>query len=211
MNRALVLAGCALLVACGGANGVVGTPPTSAQTVASNSSDFQGLQKCPESGTWDHYLSAEQAKNPSQYATDKSSLDDLKAAGANDTYVAVYADSASNCGNFGADTPSGKVAEVYAIRFKDASAAGANYKTNLKDFHLTDSDLTSIKGLGGAVAQGSATGLGDNSVTVTFAIAGVSLFAGFWQKNQFEVALIAYNVAAADGKKAAANIDGRMK
>ena len=112
----------------------------------------------------------------SQYTTDKSDLDSLKAAGANDTYVAVYSDATSGCGNFGSDTPTGKVADVYAIRFKDSSSAAANYKTNLKDFHLSDTDLSNLKSAGGSVAQGSATGLGDNSVMVSISIGLLNLF-----------------------------------
>lgn len=209
--RRLAVVACALaIVACGAANGADALRPSSAQTVASNSGDFSGLTRCPESGTWDHYLSAEQSKNPSQYATDKSELDTLRSAGANDTYVVVYADSSSGCGAFGSNTPTGKLAEVYAIRFKDAAAAGANFKNDLKDFHLSDSDLTSIKAAGGIVTQGSATALGDNSVVVSFAIAGVSFYAAFWQKNQFEVAMITFNVTEEDSKAASTKINGRM-
>ncbi len=213
MNRVIILAGVLLLAACGGSSsgGGAAQQKTSAETVGSNSSDFPSLQKCPESGTWDHYLAAEQTKNPSQYSTDKSSLDSLKAAGADDTYVTVYADTSSGCGSFGADTPTGKFADVYTIRFKDASSAAANYKTNLKDFHLSDSDLTNIKAAGGIVAQGAASGLGDNSVVVSFTIAGTSFYAAFWQKNQFEVALIGFNVPESADKAATTSIDGRMK
>jgi len=213
MQRVLVLTSVLLLAACGGSSGggCAVQQKTSAETVGSSSSDFPSLQKCPESGTWDHYLTAEQAKNPSQYSTDKSDLDTLKAAGADDTYVAVYADSASGCGNFGADTPTGKIADVYAIRFKDSSAAAANYKTNLKDFHLSDSELTNIKAAGGTVTQGAASGLGDNSVVVSFAIAGVSFYVAFWQKNQFEVALLSFNEPEATNKTATTNISGRRK
>ena len=212
MNRTTVLAFALVLAACGGPSGSGSTQqPTSAEAVGSGSADFAGLQKCPESGTWDHYLTAEQAKNPSQYTTDKSDLDSLKAAGANDTYVAVYSDATSGCGNFGSDTPTGKVADVYAIRFKDSSSAAANYKTNLKDFHLSDTDLSNLKSAGGSVAQGSATGLGDNSVMVSISIAGSSLYAAFWQKNQFEVALLTFNVSESDSKSATTKINDRMK
>src|SRR5438045_1829223 len=102
MNRATVLACVLVLAACGGSAGTGGAAsspkPTSAETVASNSSDFSGLSKCPESGSWDTYLKAEQAKDPAQYTTDKSDWDGLKTAGANDSYIAVYADATSACG-----------------------------------------------------------------------------------------------------------------
>ena len=214
MYRVPVLV-CALLIAAcgGGSSGGGGTAQqqTSAETVASNSSDFSGLQKCPESGTWDNYLKAEQQKDPSQYGTDKKDLDDLKAAGANDTYVVVYAGNNTDCGKFGSDTPSGKVAQIYAVRFKDSSNASANFKVNQKDFHLSDSDLQNIKTAGGTVKQGSATGLGDNSVVVEFSIAGQSFYAAFWQKDKFEVAMVTFNLPAADSEGATTKINGRIK
>ncbi|TMD14471.1 MAG: hypothetical protein E6I96_09310 [Chloroflexi bacterium] len=114
MNRLTVLACALLLAACGGSTGGGGSgsqpkQETSAQSVASNSSDFPGMQKCPESGSWDNYLKAEQAKDPTQFQSDKSDWDSLKAAGANDSYVGVYADDSSHCGNFGSDQATGKI------------------------------------------------------------------------------------------------------
>ena len=58
------------------------------------------MHKCPESGSYDSYLKLEQTKAPDQYQTDKTTWDDLKAAGANDSYIAAYAESASDCGQF---------------------------------------------------------------------------------------------------------------
>jgi hypothetical protein len=212
MNRITVVACVLLLAACGGSSGsgaASPSPQTSAQTVASNSGDFPGLTKCPESGSWQSYLSAEQAKDPSQYTSDKTDWDNLKAAGANDSYIAVYADSSSHCGTFGAE-PSGKVVDIYAIRFKDVNGASANFKTNQKDFHLSDTDLQNITSAGGKVSQGAATGLGANSVAVELAIAGASFYIAFWQKNNFEVAMIAYNVPVSDGKSAAQKVNDRI-
>src|SRR5438105_15835386 len=123
MKRLFVVACSAIvLAACGGGGsgpslGVTGPP--SAQSVAQGSSDFPGLQKCSESGSYESYLKAEETKNPDQYKTDKTTWEDLKAAGANDSYIAVYASNATDCGQCAAGTPAGKVAYVYAIRFKD--------------------------------------------------------------------------------------------
>jgi hypothetical protein len=213
MNRATVLASVLLLAACGGSSGGGGgnaPQETSAETVASNSSDFSGLTKCPESGSWDNYLKAEQTKDPSQYSSDKTDWDNLKAAGATDSYVAVYADNASSCGNFGSDQPTGKVVDVYAVRFKDQSAAADNFKTNSKDFHLSDSDLQNIQAAGGKVAQGDATGLGTNSIAVSLSLAGTTFYIAFWQNKKFEVAMIAYNVPVTDGESAAKKVNGRI-
>ena len=201
-----------VLAACGGGSGPslgVSGPP-SAQAVAANDSDFTGTTKCPESGSWDTYLKAEQTKDPSQYQTDKTNWDGEKAAGANDSYIAVYAASASDCGGFGASTPSGKVAYVFAIRYKDAGSASASYKSGSKQIHLSDSDLANIKAAGGTVLQGSASGLGDNSITVSLDIATASIYIAYWQKKQFQVAVVSYQVPSADVSAAAKKIDARI-
>jgi hypothetical protein len=214
MNRATALACVLLLGACGGSSAGGGggnaSQGTSAESVASNSSDFPGMTKCPESGSWDSYLKAEQSADPTQYASDKTDWDNLKAAGANDSYIAVYADSSSNCGHFSSDTPSGKMVDIYAIRFKDTSSASDNFKTNSKQFHLSDTDLQSIQSAGGKVAQGSATGLGTNSIAVSLSVAGISFYIAFWQKNKFEVAMITYNLATTDGDAAAKKVSDRI-
>src|SRR5437764_14729697 len=131
MTRLIILFCAIVLAACGGGSGpslpgVLG--PQSAQGVAESSSDFPGLQKCPESGSYDSYLKLEQTKAPDQYQTDKTTWDDLKAAGANDSYIAAYAESASDCGQFNSGNATGKVAYVYAIRFKDANSATTSFK-----------------------------------------------------------------------------------
>jgi hypothetical protein len=211
MNRITVIACALVLAACGGpgSGGASPSPQTSAQTVASNSGDFPSLAKCPESGSWDDYLKAEQSKDPNQYASDKTDWDNLKTAGANDSYIAVYADDSSHCGSFG-NQPSGKVVDIYAIRFKDLSTASASFKSNQKDFHLSDTDLQNIQSAGGKVLQGSASGLGDNSVAVELTIAGASFYIAFWQKKNFEVAMIVYNVPVTDGETAAMKVNDRI-
>ncbi|TMD38961.1 MAG: hypothetical protein E6I81_14035 [Chloroflexi bacterium] len=212
MTRLLALACMVVLAGCGGGSGG-GNPlaqgPASAQNVADNSSDFPGLTKCPESGSYDNYLKAEQTKAPDQYASDKITWDDLKKSGANDSYVAIYAANTSDCGQFGSGTPSGKVAYVYAFRFKDSTTAAASFKADSKDFHLSDSDIASLKAAGGTAQQGAATGLGDNSVVLSISIADVAVYVAFWQNKQFEVAMLAFNEPAI-GASAATKINGRV-
>jgi len=213
VTRLIVLFGAIVLAACGGGSGpsipgLVG--PQSAQSVAESSSDFSGLQKCPESGSYDSYLKQEQTKSPDQYQSDKTTWDDLKASGANDSYIAVYAANSSDCGQFAAGTPSGKVAYVYAIRFKDSTSASASFKTTSKDFHLSDDDLANLKAAGGTAAQGSATGLGDNSIVLSIDVAGVSVYIAVWENKTFEVAEVDFNDAT-DAKAAVAKINGRIR
>ncbi len=213
MVRSLVAACAVMLVACGSSS-TPGAPaaqgPPSAQKVAANDSDFSGMQKCPESGSWESYLKAEQTKDPTQYQTDKGNWDDLKAAGANDSFVAVYAANAADCGQFGSGTPGGKVVYVFAIRFKDAASATSSFKATSKDFHLSDSDLAAVKSAGGNIQQGSATGLTDNAVVVSIDFGGASIYLAFWQKKQFEVALAGFSVPTADGAAATKKINDRI-
>ena len=210
--RSLVAVCAFALAACGGGSGpsLGVTGPPSAQTVASNGSDFSGMQKCPESGTWDNYLKAEQTKDPTQYQTDKSDWDSMKAAGANDSYIAVYAVNATDCGQFGGGNPSGKVAYVFAIRFKDSNSASTNFKSNSKSFHLSDTDVANLKAAGGTVEQGSTTGLGDNSIVVSINFGGSSVYIAFWQKNEFEVAEITFDVPTSDSGAVTKKINDRI-
>jgi hypothetical protein len=198
VNRLLVVTSAVLLAACGGSSGpsLGVTGPASAQSVASNSSDFTGLQKCPESGSYESYLKAEQTANPTQYPSDKATWDGMKAAGANDSYVVVYVENTSDCGQFGSGTPSGKVAYVFAIRFKDDASASASYKTSSKGFYLSDPELTQLKAAGASVDTGTTTGLGANSLVLSLGILGVSIYVAFWQNKEFEVAEVAFNEPA---------------
>jgi len=215
MSRFHVIAlfGTVVLAACGGGGsgaslGVQGPP--SAQSIAQDSKDFPGLQKCPESGSYDSYLKAEETKNPDQFKTDQTTWADLKASGANDSYIAVYAASASDCGQFASGTPAGKVAYVYAIRFKDTTSAAASYKVTSKDFHLSESDLASLTAAGGTVQIGTATGLGDNSTVLSLDIGGLAVYVAFWESKSFEVAMIAFNDAA-DAPGAVTKINARIR
>jgi hypothetical protein len=208
----LVALGAFAVVACGGPNHVDGgvTGPQSAKSVADDSSDFKALKRCPESGPYDSYLKAEQAKSPDQYTSDKKNWDQLKAAGANDAFIVVYSDSDSNCGQFVTTNVSGKLAVVLAVRFKDAPAAASSYTSAQGQFHLKDSDLTNLKSLGAVVQQGAASGLGDNSTTVAFDGLGLSLYVALWQKKAFEAAVAVDNLPPTTGATAAAKVNGRI-
>ena len=177
-----------------------------------NPSDFPGLQTCPQSGSWDDFLKFEQTNDPNQYATDKSNLDELKAAGAEDTYVAEYGDSATTCSTYNTQAPpAGKAVVVYTIRFKQESSASSNYKTNVANFHLSDADLTNVRAAGGAVSQGASTGLGGNSVAVSIVLQGASIYTALWQNKRFEVAVIAANVPPGDAASGATKINSRIR
>lgn len=215
MIRLVTAATVLALAACGspaGSGGSSPAGPATAQSIVANGSDFSGLDKCPQSGSWDDYLKAEQQTDPSTYATDKAEWDQLKAAGADDGYVAAYAQNTSDCAIFSSNSlAKGRVAYAFIVRFKDESSAQANYKTSAKNFHVSDSDLADVKAAGGTVTQGSATGLGDNSLEAFVAFQGTSIFVGFWQNKRFEVAVITLNETTGDSETMSKNINGRIR
>jgi hypothetical protein len=200
-----------MLAACGGGAGVGVQGPPSAQSVAESSGDFSGVQKCPQSGPYDKYLQAEQAKAPDRYATDKKTWDDLKAAGVDDSYIAANADSSANCDQFGSSNFQGKVAEVFAVRFKDSAKAAAAFTTTENEFHVTDSDLAQLKAFGATVLNGTATSLGTNSIVVKFAIANVTAYIALWQNKEFEVAMVTYDLPLTVGPAAATKVNSRIR
>jgi len=209
--RILIVISGLLIAACGGGPSAGPQGPPSAHSVAQSSSDFFGVQKCPDSGSYDTYLQAEQAKAPTRYATDKKTWDDLKAAGADDSYIAAAAVTASDCGQFGSSNLQGKVAEVFAVRFTDSAKAAADYATFQGQFHLTDSEIAQLKSFGATVLVGTASSLGPNSIVVTFAIAGVTAYIALWQNKEFEVALVTYNLPLTAGPAAATKVNSRIR
>jgi hypothetical protein len=211
--RPLIVVCAVLVAACSQGSGLnlgVHGPP-SARSVAESSSGFSGVQRCPESGSYDKYLQTEQTKAADTYAADKKTWDDLKAAGANDSYIAAYADNTADCDQFGSSNLQGKVAYVFAIRFKDSGKAAAAYTTSQSQFHLADSDVAQLKGFGATVQQGADTALGANSVVVKFDISGVTAYIALWQNKEFEVAMITYNLPLAEGPAAATKVNSRIR
>jgi hypothetical protein len=200
-----------MLAACGGGSSLGVQGPPSAQSVAENSGDLSGLQRCPQSGSYDKYLQAEQAKAPDRYTTDKKTWDDLKAAGADDSYISASADSSASCDQFGSSNFQGKVADVFAVRFKDSAKAAAAFTTTEGEFHVTNADLAQLKAFGATVLNGTATSLGTNSIVVKFAIANVTAYIALWQKKEFEVAMVTYNLPLTVGPAAATKVNARIR
>jgi hypothetical protein len=211
--RSFLAVAIALLFAC--ACSGPGLPllagPPSAKSVAESSSDFSGVKKCPEAGSYDAYLKAEQTKSPDLYRADSKDWSDLKSSGANDGYIAVYAADTSECGQFENGSPAGKVAYVFAIRYRDGSSAASAYKSAAGQFSLTQSDLDNLKAAGGTVQQGSATGLSDNAMVLYIDVQDNHFYIALWQKKDFEVALLVYNLPLAEGSAAARKVNGRIR
>lgn len=208
--RALLLVSALLVGACVGGTGSGAQGPPSARSVAENSSDFSGVQRCPQTGSYDRYLLAERSKEPDKYASDKNSWDSLKAAGADDSYISANADSSFNCDQFGSSTFQGKVAEVFAVRFKDSATAAAAFTTSEGQFHLADPEVAQLKGYGATVLDGTSTGLGSNSIVVKFDLLGAAAYIALWQGEEFEVAMLTYNLGPTAGPAAATKVNSRI-
>lgn len=208
--RLLMAATVLMLANCGpgstgSASGVALGPP-SAKSVAHDPSDFPRLRTCPESGSADHYLTAEQSANPDQYAADKPEFDGWRSAGASDIYVVVYANAASGCGVTTPHTADGLLAHILAIEFKDASTAASSFMAQQLQFQQKGSGTTAF----GSVQQGSATGLGENSVVVSLDLVITTYFA-LWQNKAFEIWLFAYGLTESQAATGAAKINRRIR
>jgi hypothetical protein len=189
------------LAACGSSPSNVAT----ASSVAVQPGDLaSGMHRCDVSGAIDTYLSNIQTKDPTTYAKTKAQWDAAKSHGATSAQVVFYTDSAANCANVAAKS-SGISAATYklvvnfAIQFKDEASAVTGY-TNGSIFGI---DRSTLKADNAPVKEGTATGLGANSIVLSTTIANQNFYIAVWQNKAFMVILGFINQDAATGQKVA--------
>ncbi|HLQ62976.1 MAG TPA: hypothetical protein VK131_14040 [Candidatus Acidoferrales bacterium] len=211
MRRVLFTLGLVLGLAACGAPTCAGLGGATTQSVALQGSDVpKGLQKCPATGDINSYLDQLKKKDPSTYQSTNDQWQKEKKAGATAGYVSIYSDQTAECDSFlGGKTPSGKTPPKIMInivvQFKDDTSAAKDYKTSFFGFSTSD-----MKSAGGSVTEGKNTGLGNNSAVGSVNVFGVSLYFAVWQNKAFESALVDFNIADANSKKATSSINGRI-
>ena len=200
MRRAWLLC-VPLAVACGTP---APPPPATVHTVALRGSDLpSGMVACGSSGDIDTFLKAAPANN--QYASQvESDWSAFKANGAQEGDVHVFAKSKTDCTNLFTTSTSNPMAVVIAmvVQFKTAKAANATYAQ-------ADVQQSQISSLPGA-EQGTATGLGKNSLTFGDTEGSQSLFYSYWQTARFLVLLLAVDIGTAPALKAAQHVNSRI-
>ncbi len=208
MTRGLLAATIAIGCACGSPSG---PGPTGAQAIAFQQGDVSGAQSCAGTGTWDQFLAHEQSTDPNAYRGASDSWNKLKAAGATDGYIAIWADKPSECDALNHETQTtGRVVDIAAIHFQDDSTAAAAYKGKDAALGIDVSALAQFQGMGGTAVQGQATGLGDNSIEAGILLGGQPLYAAYWQHSAFVIVVYGFDLPMTDGRKIATTVNGRV-
>ena len=212
MRTALTAVVLSLMVGACGLPGGSSTPAATASSVAVQASDLpSGMNRCDLSGDINSYLKKIQTKDPSTYATTKSGWEAAQKDGATAAEVEFYTDSTGHCSSVessGSQVVSAtyKLAVNFVFQFKDQASAEKGYKSE-SIFGFSASTLKSSQV---PVVEGTATGLGANSIVLTVAIGAQSFYVAVWQNKQFMVILAILNIDTAADKKVALAVNGRI-
>ena len=155
----------------------------------------------------------EKSNNPMAYDLNATEWEQWKSLGASDAYFAVYGRFASDCDALSASStgaPSGGLMAALIVKFKREAIAARTYGTDSTLLGFGPRDIAFIKLVGGSVTTGSDTGLGPRSVIGSGSVAGSTYYFAFWQNKVFESFLGAYDVASADARGAANNVNQRI-
>jgi hypothetical protein len=191
-----------MLAACGP---LPSASVATASSVSVQPSDLSGgMHRCDVSGAIDTYLGNIKTKDPTTYATTKAQWDAAKSRGATAAQVVFYTDSAANCANVaskvsGISAATYKLVVNFAIQFKDEASAATGYTTG----SIFGIDRSTLKADNAPVKEGTATGLGANSIVLSTTIANQNFYIAVWQHKAFMVILGFINQDAATGQKVA--------
>jgi len=212
MRRSLIALASLLMIGACGPVGSPGTPAATASSVAVQSSDLpSGMHRCDLSGDIASYLKKIQTKDPSTYSTIKAQWDAAKKDGATAADVEFYTDSTANCTSLESNgsqisTATYKLVVNFVFQFKDEASAAKGYTTD----SIFGFSAASLKSSQVPVTEGTATGLGTNSIVLTVAISSQSFYVAVWQHKQFMVILGILNIDTAADKKIALAENGRI-
>ena len=198
-----------LLCSCAPASSAASHPaPATAKTVVLQAGDIPDLRKCPQSDPWAALmLQGESDMLPTGFAT----WADLKAAGATEGWLSLYADSEPECPLLlGSAAPKGRLVYTVVIKFKSPSSAAASFTSGAHTFPVAPDFADRFAAAGGTLTKGPSTGLGVNSVVATISLRGIPTFVVFWQNRNFEAVVYASNVPDSEGSSVAARMNDRI-
>jgi len=212
--RASLTAIALLLVvgACGPVGGGSGTSAPSASSVAVKVGDLpSGMHRCDLSGDINSYLKKIQTSDPTTYASTKSHWDSAQKGGATAADVEFYTDSTAHCSGLESNgsqigSATYKLLVNFVFQFKDDASAATGYSSD----SIFGFSVNQLKQSQVPVTEGTATGLGKNSIVLTLEIAPQSFYVGVWQNKQFMSILGIFNIDAATDKKIALAENGRI-
>src|SRR5713226_3615468 len=212
--RAFLIAIALLLVAgaCGPIAGGSGTSAPTASSVAVKVGDLpSGMHRCDLSGDINSYLKKIQTSDPTTYASTKSHWDSAQKGGATAADVEFYTDSTAHCSGLESNgsqigSATYKLLVNFVFQFKDEASAATGYSSD----SIFGFSVNQLKQSQVPVTEGTATGLGKNSIVLTLEIAPQSFYVGVWQDKQFMSILGIFNIDAATDKKIALAVNGRI-
>ena len=214
MLRVLIAAFLLLVVGACGPFGSIGNPAASASSVAVQASDLpSGMHRCDLSGNINDYLKKIQSKDPATYTTIKEQWAAAQKDGATEADVEFYTDSAAHCTALESNgsqigTATYKLVVNFDFKFKDQASAEKGYSSD----SIFGFSAASLKSSQVPVVEGTATGLGPNSIVLTIAISisSQTFYVAVWQNKEFMVILGLLNIDSAADKKIAQAENGRI-
>ena len=212
--RAALTAIALLLVAgaCSPIGGGSGTPAATASNVAVKLSDLpSGMHRCDLSGDMNSYLKKIQTSDPTTYSSTKSHWDAAQKGGATAADVELYTDSTARCADLATNasqigSATYKLAVDFVFQFKDEASAVAGYNSD----SIFGFSVATLKSSQLPVTEGTATGLGKNSIVLTLVVPPQTVYLSVWQNKQFMSILGIFNIDAATDKKIALAENGRI-
>jgi hypothetical protein len=201
-----------VIAACGPVGGGSGTSAPTASSVVLKLSDLpSGMYRCDISGDINSYLKKIQTSDPTTYASTKAHWDAAQKGGATAADVELYTDSSASCANLaknGSQIGSAKykLAVNFVFQFKDEATAVSGYSSD----SIFGFSVSSLKSTQLPVTEGTATGLGKNSIVLSVPLADQFIYLVVWQNKQFMSILGIFNIDAATDKKIAQAVNGRI-
>jgi hypothetical protein len=200
----LVLAGCgAVPLGQFGATRVVETPqdPRTASLTARDLPD--GFTLCPASGPIEGYLQHLQADGSPSFEITASQWAAMKRMGATAGSVQSYVQNVVDCAARLGERQ-GPSAISFVIRFKDANSALDGFSSGF--LGLQPEPAMVVPGL----VHGFQTQLTQDAWTYDQTDQAPAVFVAFWAKHQFDLFLLTERLPAADGLRAAADMNERV-
>jgi hypothetical protein len=178
------------------------TPHTPALSTLLQPADLPGpLQRCPASGSLDDYINATRSSNAALAARLTTQWAQLRAAGATEAAISLFAADSRACTAELAAVTSTQTAASLVVAFRDQGQADRAWQAGILGFAPPAPGE-----LPPGVARGTGTGLGSSSWTYDRAPVRLAC----WQKNVFVALVVFTNLDATAFKAGAAAVDARL-
>ena len=210
----VVVMGLALVLGIGLASGQLALPaalrapavpqPVALADIALQPGDVPGITRCPISGEMGKYLAGLQAAGSPGYEVLQSEWTRIRGLGARQGYASSFAKSPTECtARLGARQSASAIS--FSFQFPKAAAAATAFDRGFLD--LRPAHDLNVPGL----QQGTGTGLGSSAWTFYQAAPEPAIYAAYWARSDYLVFLLAENVDPGVARRAALNIDSRVR